>query len=59
MNNYDKIINMTEEELAEYLAEYKLCNLCEHQATILCQSISHKKENCIKGILLFLNNKED
>ena len=59
MNNYDKIINMTEEELAEYLAEYKLCNLCEHQATILCQSISHKKENCIKGILLFLNNKEE
>ena len=59
MNNYDKIINMSKEGLAKYLAKYKVCNLCEHQATILCQSISHKKENCIKGILLFLNNKED
>ena len=58
MNNYDKIINMTEEELAEYLAEYKLCNLCEYQATTSCHSISHKSENCIKGILLSLN-KED
>ena len=58
MNNYDKIINMSKEELAEYLATYKICNLCEYQATTLCQSISHKKENCTKGILLFLEREE-
>lgn len=57
MNNYDKIINMSKEELAEYLAEYKVCNICEYQFTALCQSISHKQENCKKGILLSLNKE--
>lgn len=57
MNNYNKIINMSKEELAKYLAEYKVCNLCEYQATTSCQSISHESENCIKGILLFLNKE--
>lgn len=57
-NNYNKIINMSKEELAEYLAEYKLCNVCEYQARTLCQSISHKQENCVEGILLFLNREE-
>ena len=57
-NNYSKIINMNKEELAKFLSVYQLCNICEYQATTLCQSISHKKENCTKGILLFLE-KED
>lgn len=57
MNNYDKIINMSKEELAEYLATYKTCNLCEYQATTSCQSISHKLQNCKKGILSFLNKE--
>ena len=54
MNNYNKIINNDINELAKFLAVYQLCNICEYQATTLCQSISHKKENCTKGILLFL-----
>ena len=54
MNNYSKIINNDINELAKFLAVYQLCNICEYQATTLCQSISHKKENCTKGILLFL-----
>lgn len=58
MNNYNKIINNDINELAKFLAVYQLCNICEYQATTLCQSISHKKENCTKGILLFLE-KED
>ena len=58
MNNYSKIINNDINELAKFLAVYQLCNICEYQATTLCQSISHKKENCTKGILLFLE-KED
>ena len=58
MNKYSKIINITKEELAQFLAEYELCNICEYQATTLCQSISHKKENCTKGILLFLERED-
>ena len=49
---------MSKEELAKFLAEYELCNICEYQATTLCQSISHKKENCTKGILLFLERED-
>ena len=58
MNNYSKIINNDINELAKFLAVYQLCNICEYQATTLCQSISHKKENCTKGILLFLEREE-
>ena len=57
-NNYNKIINISKEELAKFLAVYQLCNICEYQATTLCQSISHKKENCTKGILLFLERED-
>ena len=57
-NNYSKIINMSKEELAKFLAVYQLCNICEYQATTLCQSISHKKENCTKGMLLFLERED-
>ena len=58
MNNYSKIINNDINELAKFLAVYQLCNICEYQATTLCQSISHKKENCTKGILLFLERED-
>ena len=58
MNNYSKIINNDINELAKFLAVYQLCNICEYQATTFCQSISHKKENCTKGILLFLEREE-
>ena len=57
-NNYSKMINMNKEELAKFLAVYELCNICEYQATTLCQSISHKKDNCTKGILLFLERED-
>lgn len=57
-NNYSKIINMNKEELAKFLSVYQLCNICEYQATTLCQSISHKKENCTKGMLLFLERED-
>ena len=57
-NNYSKIINMNKEELAKFLSVYQLCNICEYQTTTLCQSISHKKENCTKGILLFLERED-
>ena len=57
-NNYSKIINISKEELAKFLSVYQLCNICEYQATTLCQSISHKKENCTKGILLFLERED-
>ena len=59
MNNYSKIINMNKEELAKFLSVYQLCNICEYQATTFCQSISHKKENCTKGILLFLERRNN
>ena len=58
MNNYSKIINNDINELAKFLAVYQLCNICEYQTTTLCQSISHKKENCTKGILLFLERED-
>ena len=58
MNNYSKIINNDINELAKFLAVYQLCNICEYQATTFCQSISHKKENCTKGILLFLERED-
>ena len=58
MNNYSKIINNDINELAKFLAVYQLCNICEYQATTLCQSISHKKENCTKGMLLFLERED-
>ena len=57
MNNYNKIINISKEELAKFLAGYQLCNICEYQATTLCQSISHKKESCIIGIKRFLEKE--
>ena len=57
MNNYSKIINNDINELAKFLAVYQLCNICEYQATTLCQSISHKKESCIIGIKRFLEKE--
>ena len=57
-NNYNKIINISKEELAKFLSVYQLCNICEYQARTLCQGISHKKENCTKGMLLFLERED-
>ena len=29
MTNYDRIKNMTEEELAKFISEFSACNICE------------------------------
>lgn len=36
--NADRIRNMTDEELAEFLCQYEACPLCSHQTDSMCNS---------------------
>ena len=36
--NADRIRNMSDEELAEFLCEYEACPLCSHQTDNMCNS---------------------
>lgn len=53
MTNGDRIRQMTDEELAEFLNKYSDCRLCDDYNGGICNS------ECIKGHLAWLRKKVD
>lgn len=54
MTNGDRVRNMTDEELAEFLDEYSSCSLCEGYKRGICT-----REECFKGFLAWLRKEVD
>lgn len=54
MTNADRIRNMSDEELAEWINTKNTCEQCAYEPESLCM-----KETCINGILQWLQAEAD
>ena len=57
MNRFEILHELSLEQLANCLALYEPCNICEYRSTTNCESITHKKESCAKGIMEWLRKE--